>query len=303
MRLSSVLCCALTVAASVSASAAHPDLRPLMLTASSGRVLPGGEEVLCHRKRAPAHGMEAGRVKVVMPGKGGHHVALLWPHAGTLQWPKRQCPSLDVLTDPWEPIAVSQHPLLDWRLPPGVAMRLEPDQPLLLQTHYLNAGVGKRKGRKWETKTELYPVDPTTVTAHAGTLVLNDRVIDLPRGRTVETSRCTVTGEGTGARELRIIALGGHYHFRGSAIEAHRVKADGSLGELLYSFDGFDQPDFRQYSDKPIVLHPGEGIEWRCAYYNYIPSITREHCLLFGAYYPTETPQEAIHCVHDPTRG
>ena len=58
------------------------------------------------------------------------------------------------------------------------------------------------------------------------------------------------------------------------------MKADGSLGELLYSFDGFDQPDFRQYSDKPIVLHPGEGIEWRCAYYNYIPSITREHCLL-----------------------
>jgi len=44
------------------------------------------------------------------------------------------------------------------------------------------SSVGKRKARKWETKTELYPVDPRTVTAHAGTLVLNDRVTDLPRG-------------------------------------------------------------------------------------------------------------------------
>ena len=58
------------------------------------------------------------------------------------------------------------------------------------------------------------------------------------------------------------------------------------------------------------MLHPGEGIEWRCAYVNNSnmnilgapgPQGVREHCLLFGAYYPTETPQEAIDCVrvHD----
>ena len=134
------------------------------------------------KKHAPAHGMEVGRVKVVMPGDGGHHVGLFWPHAGTLEWSKTQCLSLDVQGDPWEPIAVSQHPLLDWRLPPGVAMKLKPRQPLLVQTHYFKSSVGKRKARKWEPKTELYPVDPRTVTAHAGTLVLNDRVTDLPRG-------------------------------------------------------------------------------------------------------------------------
>ena len=310
MRLSSLLLGAWVIAASAAAiSAPHPHLRPMILEAGSGRLAPGSQKLLCHRKRAPAHGMEVGRVKFLMPGDGGYHVALLRPQPGKLEWPARECPFLHVPTDPWESIARSQHPVLDWRLPPGVAIRLEPRQPLLIQTHYLRPGDGTHERRRWKTKTELYPVDPATVTAHAGMLVLDDRVplYDLPRGRSVETSRCTVTGEDAEARELRVIGLGGHYHFHGSAIEAYRVKADGSLGELLYGFAGFDQPDFRQYSDDPIVLHPGEGIEWRCTYdvNNYygrfcpgLGPCPQEHCLLFGAYYPTDTPQEAIHCVH-----
>jgi len=66
MLLSSLWCCALTFAASVSAiSAAHHDLRPMILTAGSGRLQPGTETVLCHREHAPARGMEVDRIKVV----------------------------------------------------------------------------------------------------------------------------------------------------------------------------------------------------------------------------------------------
>jgi hypothetical protein len=183
--------------------------------------------------------------------------------------------------------------------PTRCRLQTRPRQPLLVQTDYLNSGLTQKEGRKWKTKTELYSVDPMTVTAHAGMLFLNERGFELPQGHSVQTSRCTVTGEGVEARELRIIGLGGHYHFRGRAIEAYRVRDDSSLGERLYGYEGFDQPDFRQYTDNPIVLHPGEGIEWRCAYENDgsgIPGApapvygVKEHCcLLFGAYYPTET--------------
>ncbi|TMA46313.1 MAG: hypothetical protein E6J83_06735, partial [Deltaproteobacteria bacterium] len=102
------------------------------------------------------------------------------------------------------------------------------------------------------------------------------------------------------------LGITGHYHFRGLGFEAYRVHTDGSLGELLYRYQGFDQPNFQQFSDPP-VLHPGEGIEWRCHYQNntdktftYGPDAsTQEHCILFGAYYPTDTVQEAINCTHD----
>ena len=54
------------------------------------------------------------------------------------------------------------------------------------------------------------------------------------------------------------------------------------------------------------MLHAGEGIEWRCTYQNdgketyaFGPNtLKNEHCNLFGFYYPAETPQETIDCVH-----
>src|SRR5207244_10601257 len=86
-----------------------------------------------------------------------------------------------------------------------------------------------------------------------------------------------------------------------SLVAAYHVLRDG-----LYRYEGFDQPNFQQFADPP-VLHAGEGIEWRCHYqnnsdktYTYGPdATTQEHCILFGAYYPTSTVQEAINCTHD----
>jgi len=112
-----------------------------------------------------------------------------------------------------------------------------------------------------------------------------------------------VTGDGAAARDLNIIGLRGHYHFDGAAFSVYRVKADGTLGEVVYHYQGFDQPDFQQYTE-PLVLHAGEGLEWRCTYVSFSDNHfqqfpQREQCVLFGAYYPTATPQETITCVHD----
>ena len=111
-----------------------------------------------------------------------------------------------------------------------------------------------------------------------------------------------LTGEGGTARDLNIIGLRGHYHFHGTAFSVYRVKADGTLGEVVYQHQGFDQPDFQQYTG-PLVLHAGEGLEWRCTYFSLSTGSfqfpQRDQCVLFGAYYPTETPQETITCVHD----
>src|SRR5262249_28257825 len=127
----------------------------------------------------------------------------------------------------------------------------------------------------------------------------------LPRGETTVASRCMMTGDGATARDLHIVGLQGHYGFRGRTFTVYRVKADGTLGELVYQHQGSDQPDLQQYGEQ-LVPHAGEGLEWRCTYVN--PHDDRgcfqfcgppEQCVLFGAYYPTATPQETITCVHD----
>ncbi len=279
-------------------------VRPMVLQAASGPLKGEGENLTCFKKHGPAHPMEVGRIHISMPGEGGHHVILFRPHPGPVQWPPKLCP-LTLNWDQWELIAQTQHPETDWKLPPGVAIRVSRRQPLLVQTHYVR---GKHpKTPHAMTKTKLYPVDPATVTAHAGALFLNDRsMVVPPHSRLTEVNRCTITGEGGQAREVKLLGITGHYHFRGQGFDAYRVHTDGSLGELLYHYEGFDQPNFQQFSDPP-VLHPGEGIEWRCHYQNntdktftYGPDAsTQEHCILFGAYYPTATVQEAINCTHD----
>jgi len=279
-------------------------VRPMTLQAASGPLKGEGENLTCFKKHGPAHPMEVGRIHISMPGEGGHHVILFRPHPGPTQWPPKLCP-LTLNWDQWELIAQTQHPETDWKLPPGVAIRVSRRQPLLVQTHYVR---GKHpKTPHAMTKTKLYPVDPATVTAHAGALFLNDRsMVVPPHSRLTEVNRCTITGEGGQAREVKLLGITGHYHFRGQGFDAYRVHTDGSLGELLYHYEGFDQPNFQQFSDPP-VLHPGEGIEWRCHYQNntdktftYGPDAsTQEHCILFGAYYPTATVQEAINCTHD----
>ena len=279
--------------------------RPMVLPAASGPLKGEGENLTCFRKHGPTHGsMEVGHIHITMPGDGGHHVILFRPHPGPVQWPPKNCP-LTLNWDQWELIAQTQHPVLDWQLPPGVAINISRRQPLLVQTHYVKGS--HPKTRHAMTKTKLYPIDPATVTAHAGALFLNDRSMVVPPHTSLtEVSRCTITGEGDQAREVKLLSITGHYHFRGLGFEAYRVHTDGSLGELLYRFQGFDQPNFQQFNDPP-VLHPGEGIEWRCHYKNntdktftYGPDAsTQEHCILFGAYYPTSTVQEAINCTHD----
>jgi Copper type II ascorbate-dependent monooxygenase, C-terminal domain len=279
--------------------------RPMVLAAASGPLKGEGENLTCFHKQGPKHGsMEVGRIHISMPGDGGHHVILFRPHPGPVQWPPKNCP-LTLNWDQWELIAQTQHPELDWKLPPGVAINISRKQPLLIQTHYVKGS--HPKTRHAMTKTKLYPMDPATVTAHAGALFLNDRsMVVPPHTRMTEVSRCTVTGEGGQAREVKLLGITGHYHFRGQGFEAYRVHTDGSLGELLYRYQGFDQPNFQQFSDPP-VLHPGEGIEWRCHYQNntdktftYGPDAsTQEHCILFGAYYPTSTVQEGINCTQD----
>ena len=308
MRSSALLAAILALGMSAAAFATKvPKLKPMVLTASSGKLSPGKEQLVCYHKKAPAHGMEVGRIKISMPGTGGHHVILARPYPGTLEWPPKACP-LTLNYDAWEVIAQSQHPDFDWKLPPGVAVNLEPHQPLLIQTHYLRSGLTQKKSEKYLTKTEVFPVDPKTVTAHAGALFLNDRSVCVPpHSESTATSRCTITGEGDQARELKLLGITGHYHFRGKQFDAYRVNADGSRGELLYEYKGFDQPVFQQYSDNPIVLHKGEGLEWQCTYQNdtdktfcFGPdAAVQEHCILFGSYYPTDTVQEAITCLHD----
>jgi hypothetical protein len=278
--------------------------KPVVLKASVRSVGKGREKQTCHRRRFPRReAMDVGRIEMLVRG-GSHHTHLYRSYNGPVDYPPKNCP-FAVDFDKWQLVAASQNELLDWRLPPGVAIQFGPRQPLLVQTHFVNAGSLSTRGRP-KARVMLHPMEGEVV-SYAGALFAQDRVLEVPPGRTTVTSRCALTGEGAEARDVTIMAFTGHYHFRGVAFAVYRVKTDGSLGERLYRHLGYDDPPFHEYPpDQPLVLRAGEGIEWRCTYQNdtdetftFGPNTQRnEHCNLFGFYYPTGTPQEAIDCIH-----
>jgi len=284
---------------------ARQDLRPIVLHAHSGRVPVGDEQQLCHRVRLPrSRRTDVGRVRIFVRG-GSHHVHLYRPWNGAPVYPPHLCP-FAVDFDHWELVAATQRSFFDWMLPPGVAIAFDSRQPLMIQTHFVNAGQLATAGRP-RARIVMDPVDPATVHAYAGAIFAQDRAVEVPPGRVTVKSRCMVTGEGADAHPMTLLALTGHYHFRGVAFDVYRVHVDGSLGERIYHHDGYDDPLFTMYKGaSALSLAPGEGLEWWCTYQNdsadtfqFGPNTQRnEHCNLFGFYYPTEDPLEAIDCVH-----
>jgi copper type II ascorbate-dependent monooxygenase-like protein len=298
--------------------------RPIKLTAHVGRVKTGTEKQTCFPITFPRdQAVDVEQVQIFVHG-GSHHVHLYRPTAGTVMYPNpdntyspagphnrrpREC-AFAVDFSHWELVAASQTADLNWRLPPGVGIRFEPHQPLMIQTHFVNTGFGSAslavKGRA-RAKMLLYPMEASTVTAHGGALFAQDRAVNVPPGSTTASSICHLTGDASENREMTVMALTGHYHFRGKQFVVWRTLPDGTRVEPpVYVYQNYSDPPFVQYPPGSLVLKPGEGLEWECTWQNdsdqtfkFGPNTEKnEHCNLFGFYYPTENALEAIDCVH-----
>jgi hypothetical protein len=302
-------------ATSIPVASAGPNLRPIILRVSVGRVKKGTEKQSCHPIKFPRSEQTAvDRIEIKVHG-GSHHVHLYRPYNGEPVYPTYNCP-FAVDFDHWQLVAATQTGALDWRLHPGVGIMFEARQPLMIQTHFVNTGFLDVKGRA-SAKMRLHPMAGTP-TAYAGAFFGQDRTVLVPPGTganaTTLVNRCTITGEGPNARDMTIMAFTGHYHFRGTRFQVYKVHTDGSLDPTpVYDHTGYADPEFKEYPpEAPLVLKAGEGIEWWCTYDNdpvrwnnqtfkFGPNTEmNEHCNLFGFYYPTDTPQEAIDCIHKP---
>ena len=103
-------------------------------------------------------------------------------------------------------------------------------------------------------------------------------------------------------RPVKLLALTGHYHFRGKEFTAN-VWDGHTTGDELYRFQGYTEPIFQRYTGKFQPEVP--GLEWTCRYendtdqdYTFGPFTDRnEHCNLFGFYYPSVGESEFMTCV------
>ncbi len=293
---------ALAVLLAVSARATH---RPHMPRPKRGTqfdvgpvVIERGKELTeCTYFKMPGkRDMAVGRVQIKVSG-GSHHVHLYRAQdpAMNLADGHEACNfALDFSV--WQLVLASQSLYLDWHLPPGVAFFFQHGEQLAAQTHFVDSGLLRTPtGNGWAVMN-LHAMPARKVTAYAGAFFGQDRDVVVPAHSTATaTTNCVFP------KPVTLLALTGHYHYRGIHFTAGAW--DGQTVTPLYKYDGYLDPPFLRFggADAPVV----PGLTWTCTYENPTDQTftfgpftdMNEHCNLFAFYYPTNTPQEDLTCV------
>ncbi|HZU82796.1 MAG TPA: hypothetical protein VE987_07765 [Polyangiaceae bacterium] len=178
----------------------------------------------------------------------------------------------------------AQTPQGNMQYPDGVGLPYQAGEILLLQTHYLNAGVSALDAGVNLTLT----VRPDGVTNPAGVFFFYDPFIDVPAGaRGKATMRCAVP------HDVTLLGAGSHYHKRGVGYAAYVDAPSGAPAATpFYTSSDWSNPRTLA-TNLPIAA--GSHIRFECDYdntqgtqdYYAGPSAANnEMCMFIGVYYP-----------------
>jgi hypothetical protein len=311
-------------------------------------VPPGVEQQDCYffkiRDLAAAAGMNPDepvnlhRVQIAQRD-GSHHMNVfrvrtivnLGPEGGLIQ--KNQDGVGECFKSPnwadWPLIANSQQDgQLDWTFPEGVANVLDPDEWIMLQTHYVNASSQKTPEAVGHVSVNFWHLDADLVTAEMGTVFATKQSIRVCQ------SNPTPTFEGTcqinSPAPVQIIGANGHFHSRGTQFDMYTW--DGisittpPSADRFYTSSSWDDPPMLHSPELDVALPQNGGVWYGCSYawrepdpavgcsgldeldktkystpdeqldccYTFGPIVEKnEHCNIFVYYYPK---QDDVNC-------
>lgn len=185
----------------------------------------------------------------------------------------------------------------DWQMPSGVALRFEPREKIMLQTHYVNATTQKTPA-KAKVVANFYGVEEGAVQNELGTLFATNQNIQVCPGETGKTfeSTCKIAQDGP----VTVIAANGHFHSRGDKFTMNSWDPVNGIGAQFYESLTWDDPPFER--DLEVKLAQDDGVTWTCEFsaqttdcgdqangccFTFGGKVEfQEHCNAFVYYYP-----------------
>ncbi|HEY1691209.1 MAG TPA: hypothetical protein VGG39_03565 [Polyangiaceae bacterium] len=184
-------------------------------------------------------------------------------------------------------------------MPTGVGLPAVPNEVLIFQVHYLNAGATALDAKVNVDLT--FDTDGDDIQQQAGIIFFYDPFIDVPAGSTAKASmRCPIPSD------ITLLYASSHYHSRGVGYSAWNDSAPDQLAtSSFYTSDSWSSPDNAQLT---MPIKGGSLIRFECDYDNSAgtqdyfagqSAQTNEMCMFIGTYYP-EMGQLADFCFNDP---
>ena len=158
----------------------------------------------------------------------------------------------------------TQTPYINYRFPPGVALRLPAGSGLDLNLHYVRSDQVK----VGEVYANIYTAEQDQVEVVAETGYFNNAEIELP-SREVTTLRRKFFF----AETHHIIQMWSHAHEHMLEFNIEAVGGERD-GELLYWTNDWEHPALLEL-DPPLTMHAGEGLELITTYNNWTDDTIR----------------------------
>lgn len=248
-----------------------------------------GEIQDCHVfKLDNSRHVEINRLQVKFP-EGSHHVHIY----------RTSAPEADAVTDcfkgidwqKWSLLVGAQTKSMDWQLPEGVTIALEPHQQLLAQVHWLNS-----TPEPIQPKVEISFQSTDYSEQHLGVLFGVNQRINLLPGTDVRVDHWCPVPEGSSLH-----AVMGHFHTRGHDYKVTERQQNETTGKIIY--EAKDEPtfDFKLYNPAHQIA-PKAGLEYSCGFFNSTGSPigwgsdtqTQEHCNVTAYYAPAEEHKPSL---------
>jgi len=277
--------------------------------------LPESEPVNLHRvqmvQRDGSHHMNIFRVRTI---KG------LDPAKGAIQRGRAltdECFKSPNWSD-WPLVANTQQDgQVDWTFPDGVANVFQPDEWIMLQTHYVNAG-SQKTPEKAEVAVNFHTMKREEVKHELGTLFATTQSIRVCKSNPTPTFSRTC--QFTGDQPVNIIGANGHFHSRGRDFKMYTW--DGTTvgqppeDKRFYSSTSWDDPPMLRSPELNVAAPAKSGVFFTCGYqwtppadeigcagldavdkseskdccYTFGPVVEKnEHCNIFVYYWPKQT--------------
>ena len=254
-----------------------------------------GEIQDCHTFKLPnTRSIEVNRLEVQFAA-GSHHVHLYRASEAVadevfdcfkgIDWQK------------WSLVLGAQTKSMDWQLPQGVTIELEPHQQLLAQVHWLNTtdkAVDEKVDIRFHTIEESEE--------HLGTLFGVNQRIDLAPGQRTRIEHFCPVPEGA-----KVHALMGHFHVHGEDYKVVEKMPGASTGKEIYFSPDEPQFEFKTFSPAHQVAK-GAGFQYECGFFNYSggrltwgsDTETQEHCNMTAYYSPAKDTRSL--CLLEPSK-
>jgi hypothetical protein len=254
-----------------------------------------GEIQDCHVfKLDNMRAVEVDRLQIKFP-EGSHHVHIYRSNEAEADKVYDCFKGIDWTR--WSLLVGAQTQPMDWQLPEGVTLPLEPHQQILAQVHWLNT-----TDKTVETTIDLSFHTTEVSQEHLGTVFGVNKRIDIAPGQRTRVEQFCPVPEGA-----KLHAVMGHFHMHGYDYRMLERTPNQTDGQVLYSAP--DEPAFEFKTFLPAHEVPsGAGFQFGCSYFNYgtaqltwgSDTQTQEHCNMTAYYSPAESVSDL--CVLEPSK-